>query len=314
MIAFGPIPSRRLGRSLGVNNIPPKVCSYSCVYCQLGRTLRVRVGRYTFYEPQEVSRAVRSSIDRAAATAEAIDYLTFVPDGEPTMDINLGRQIALLKPLGIPMAVITNNSLTWREDVRRDLASADWVSLKIDAIDEAVWRRINRPHRSLHLPSLLEGAQELARSYPGKLVTETMLVADINDGPEHHQAVAEFVARLQPAVAYLLVPTRPPAEEWVHAPGETALNRAYQIFSARVRQVELLTGYEGNAFASSGNIEEDLLSITAVHPLREDAVGALLSRTGADWHTVQELIAQGQLVETAYGQHKFYVRRLRRAG
>jgi len=99
---FGPVPSRRLGRSLGINNIPPKICSYSCVYCQLGRTLRMEIERRAFYEPEELIRAVRERVEELREGGERIDYLTFVPDGEPTLDSNLGEEIAALKDLGIP--------------------------------------------------------------------------------------------------------------------------------------------------------------------------------------------------------------------
>jgi len=160
MIAFGPVPSRRLGRSLGINNIPPKVCTYSCVYCQLGRTIKMQVERRAFYEPEDILRDVQDKVEKAREAGESVDYLTFVPDGEPTLDINLGREIELLRPLGIKIAVITNSSLIWREDVREALMKADWVSLKMDSVREEVWRRINRPHGSLQLTSILDGALE----------------------------------------------------------------------------------------------------------------------------------------------------------
>jgi wyosine [tRNA(Phe)-imidazoG37] synthetase (radical SAM superfamily) len=321
MIAFGPIPSRRLGRSLGVNNIPPKVCAYSCVYCQLGRTMHMQVQRRAFYEPEEIAQAVRDKVERAGEAGEAIDYLTFVPDGEPTLDVHLGREIELLRPLGIEIAVITNGALTWREDVRQELMGADWVSLKVDATQEDVWREIDRPHGSLQLAAILDGALEFASTFAGdlqrasghpgrELVTETMLVAGVNDGEEQVREVADFLARLRPSIAYLSIPTRPPAEEWVRPPGEEAVNRAYQILSECVGRVEYLIGYEGNAFAFTGDVAEDLLSITAVHPMREEAVGQFLARASSDWSMVRELIAGGRMVETEYQGRKFYMRKL----
>jgi len=310
MIAFGPVPSRRLGRSLGVNNIPPKVCTYACVYCQLGRTIKMQVERRAFYEPGEISKAVQDKIERVKGIEETLDYLTFVPDGEPTLDVNLGREIELLKSLGIKIAVITNASLIWREDVREALMKADWVSLKIDSTREEVWRRINRPHGTLQLTSILDGMLEFARAYRGELATETMLVEGVNDGDDHVREVADLLARLKPARAYLAAPTRPPAEEWVRSPGEEAINRAYQILTERVDQVEYLIGYEGDAFAFTGSVEEDLLSITAVHPMREEAVSKLLAKAGTDWPVVRKLIAQGQLIEMDYEGRKFYMRKL----
>ena len=314
MIAFGPVPSRRLGRSLGINNIPPKICTYSCIYCQLGRTIKMQVERRTFYEPEAILRDVQDKIEKARKMGETIDYLTFVPDGEPTLDINLKREIKLLKPLGIKIAVITNSSLVWREDVRESLMEADWVSLKVDSTREEVWRRVNRPHRTLQLDLILEGMLDFAEAYEGELATETMLIEGVNDSDDHLREVADFLAHLRPAHAYLSIPTRPPAEEWVRAPSEPAINRAYQILSKRVDQVEYLIGYEGNAFAFTGNVEEDLLSITAVHPMREEAVSEFLVRARADWHVLQRLIAQGQLIETEYEGRRFYMRKLQRSG
>jgi wyosine [tRNA(Phe)-imidazoG37] synthetase (radical SAM superfamily) len=310
MRAFGPVPSRRLGRSLGINNIPPKACSYACVYCQVGRTTAMQVERRRFYDPDEIVGDVRGKVRQAAAVGEAVDYLCFVPDGEPTLDVHLGYEIEQLKPLGIPIAVISNGSLLGREDVRADLMRADWVSVKVDAVRERAWRAVDRPRGSLRLSEILEGARQFARAYRGELVTETMLVEGVNDGAQDVRALADYLARLSPSTAYLSVPTRPPAETWVRPPGEADLNRAYQLVSEKVARVETLTGYEGNAFAFTGDVQQDLLSITAVHPMREDAVQAFLARAGADWEAVAALLAQGQLVETAYGDHRFYLRAL----
>jgi wyosine [tRNA(Phe)-imidazoG37] synthetase (radical SAM superfamily) len=310
MIAFGPVPSRRLGRSLGINHIPPKTCTYSCVYCQLGRTLRMQVERQAFYGPEKILGAVQDKVEKVREAGEPIDYLAFVPDGEPTLDINLGRNIECLRRLRLPIAVITNTSLIWRQDVREDLMGADWVSLKVDAVDEAVWRRIDRPHGSLDLASILEGALGFASVYHGELVTETMLVAGVNDGQGQLQEVADYLAHLQPDRAYLSVPTRPPAEDWAQPPDEQALNRAYRIFREKMDKVEYLIGYEGNAFAFTGDVEQDLLSITAVHPMREDAVNAFLARAGAEWSVVHRLVADDRLVEAAYDDRTFYLRKL----
>jgi wyosine [tRNA(Phe)-imidazoG37] synthetase (radical SAM superfamily) len=247
---------------------------------------------------------------QAAGILETIDYLTFVPDGEPTLDVNLGHEIKLLKPLGIKISVITNSSLLWHEDVRENLMSADWVSLKVDSTREEVWRKIDRPHGTLRLDTILDGMLEFANVYAGELVTETMLVAGVNGSDDHVREIAGFLARLEPAHAYLSIPTRPPAEEWVRAPDEQAVNRAYQILNESVAHVEYLIGYEGNAFAFTGNVEEDLLSITAVHPMRQEAVNEFLARAGADWPVVHKLVTQEQLIETEYEGRKFYVRKL----
>jgi len=311
MIAFGPVPSRRLGRSLGVNNIPPKVCTYSCTYCQVGRTRKMQVRRQPFYEPEEILRAVAAKVEQASRVGERIDYLTFVPDGEPTLDVNLGREIELLKPLGIKIAVITNASLITRADVRDDLLRAHWVSLKIDSVREETWRETNRPHAALDLPSILDGILRFASECSADLATETMLVRGVNDSEGHARDLADFLARLQPAKAYLSVPTRPPADERARPPSEEAINRFYQTLDKKTGRVEYLIGYEGNAFAFTGNVADDILSITAVHPMRRDAVSDFLARANADWSALDKLLDEGRLVETRYEGHRFYVRRTR---
>ncbi len=306
---FGPVPSRRLGQSLGINNIPAKICSYSCIYCQVGRTSQMQVDRRSFYDPGDIFQDVQARLLEAKETDEQVDYLTFVPDGEPTLDLNLGWEITLLKPLGIPVGVITNSSLMFCEEVREELGKADWVSLKIDAVQDQVWRAVDRPHGSLALAPILEGILEFAASFPGILVTETMLVRGQNDGPDCLWETAEFISRLRPRTAYLGVPTRPPAEPDIQAPDEAALNQGYQIFSRSIQRVEYLTGYEGNAFAFSGDIEKDLLDITAVHPMKAEAVDALLSKAGSSRAVVDRLVARGDLVKTEYQGHMFFLRR-----
>jgi len=310
MIAFGPVPSRRLGRSLGINNIPPKICSYSCIYCQLGRTRTMQVERRRFYDPESVFRHVWDKLNETRDAGESIDYLTFVPDGEPTLDLNLGPDIDLLRVLGLRIAVITNASLIWRNDVREDLIKADWVSLKVDAVDEALWRKIDRPHGTLKIGSVLDGMIAFASEFSGELATETMLIEGVNDDREDLENIGDFLRRLQPSTAYLSIPTRPPAEKWVRPPDEGAVNRAYQILDSRVERVEYLIGYEGDAFARTGDVEKDLLSITAVHPMRESAVREFLARAEADWSVIEDLTARGLLVQVEYDGHRFYLRRL----
>ena len=126
-LVYGPVPSRRLGRSLGVNAVPMKVCTYACVYCQLGPTISMTVDRSEFFDPDAVVKEVGRRIAQLRDTGESCDYVTFVANGEPTLDVNLGSEIAAVRELGVNVAVITNGSLLWREDVRRDLMAADWV-------------------------------------------------------------------------------------------------------------------------------------------------------------------------------------------
>lgn len=309
MIAFGPVPSRRLGRSLGINNMPAKICTYSCAYCQVGRTVQMAAGRCSYYSPEEIYEAVKEMVDKARQHGLAVDYLTFVPDGEPTLDINLGREIDMLRQLGVRIAVISNASLIWDESVRDDLKRADWVSVKVDALEERIWRRMDRPHRALVLEAVLQGILDFSKDFSGVLVTESMLIAGINDDDNSLQSLSEFLEKVDPAIAYISVPTRPPAEEWARQPSEESLNRAFQILSERLLRVELLVGYEGDSFDYTGDVESDLLAIAAVHPMRETSVLKFLQQAKESWAVVQRLIDQGRLVKTEYQGNKYYMRR-----
>ncbi|AFK22560.1 radical SAM protein [Pyrococcus sp. ST04] len=311
MIAFGPVPSRRLGRSLGINNIPDKVCTYACVYCQIGKTLRMQIERQEFYEPRKVIEEVTKKVEEAVEKGERIDYLTFVPDGEPTLDANLGKEADALKSLGIPLAILTNSSLLWRRDVREDLAVFELVSLKLDAVTENLWRKIDRPHKDLKLDKILEGMLIFRDEFEGKIITETMLI-NIEYGDELEK-IAEFLKELKPDKAYIAVPTRPPAEKWVRPASEEIIAKAYSLFSDALGEgrVEYLIGYEGNAFAFTGDVVEDLLSITAVHPMREEAVKELLKKANASWEIVERLIEEGKLIVLEYNGVKFYMRKLK---
>lgn len=312
MIAFGPVPSRRLGRSLGINNIPAKTCSYSCIYCQLGRTAETCNKRRRFYEPELIFRQVKEKIEQSRVAGESIDYLAFVPDGEPTLDVNLGQEIEMLKPLGFKIAVLTNASLIDDAGVESDLATADLVSLKVDAVSEDVWRQVNRPHRSLDLHSLLEGIREFARDFKGQVISETMLIDGVNDRHEEIRNLGKYLSNLRLSKAYVAIPTRPPAENWIRAASDYTINLAYQTLSGLLgsNKVEFLIGYEGDAFTSTGNIEEDLLSITSVHPMRREAMVGVLRKANADWGLVEKLIRDGKLIQISYEGHDFYMRKL----
>jgi wyosine [tRNA(Phe)-imidazoG37] synthetase (radical SAM superfamily) len=269
----------------------------------------MQVTRKTFYDTAAIFEKVERKVRETRDASEPVDFLTFVSDGEPTLDINLGKTIEALKPLGVKIGVISNASLISQAPVRDALEGADWVSLKIDAISEGVWRKVNRPHRSLDLDRILEGVSRFSSIRQGEWTTETMLVQGLNDIDIEVQKVARFISGLSSARSYLSIPIRPPAVESVKCPEEEAINRAYQIFREESIDVEYLIGYEGNAFASTGDAESDLLGITSVHPMREDAVGELLSRAGADWTLIERLLTAGKLVKVDYDSSVFFVRR-----
>ncbi len=298
MPVFGPVPSRRLGRSLGVNNIPFKYCSYSCVYCQLGKTRNLIAERRRFFDPQDIFREVKEKVEGVgigrSPPLPKIDYITFVPDGEPTLDINLGAEIELLKSFG-RVAVITNSSLLFREDVRADLAKADLVSLKVDAVDVKLWKRINRPHPSLKLDEILRGVEKFAEEYEGVIITETMLIDFAT--LESVERVAEFLGKINPHAAYLSIPIRPPAER-VKAPDWKFIAKAAKIFGRFVK-VDLLVEAESGEFGI--NSREDVLAVASVHPLREDVLEGYLKKLNLE---ISDLLDEFEEIE--YRGIKYY--------
>ncbi len=309
MKIFGPVPSRRLGQSLGINNVRAKICSYACVYCQLGRTKSLQLKRETFYEIDELLKELEEYLIKLKEKKEELDYLTFVADGEPTLDLNLGQALKGMKKFDIKTAVISNASLITEVEVREELKLADWVSLKVDAVSEKIWRAIDRPHGSLNLAEIKEGIQIFSREYEGKLATETMLVKGINDQRKELEKIADFIKGLASSASYIAVPTRPPAEKFVKKAEPEKINLAYQIFNSRNIKTEYLIGYEGNKFSSTGDLEKDLLNITAVHPLKEEAVQELINKTGSSWEAVAELTAANKIIVSEYDGEKFYLRK-----
>jgi wyosine [tRNA(Phe)-imidazoG37] synthetase (radical SAM superfamily) len=303
-LVFGPVPSRRLGRSLGVNHVPRKHCSYSCVYCQVGRTTTLELERVAFHPPEQVIEAIVRRVAACRARGEPVDYVTFVPDGEPTLDLHLGAILRAIEPLGVRRAVLTNGSLLWRDDVRAELAAADLVSIKVDAVEDRAWRRVDRPSGALALEVALDGIRRFAAERRGGLLTETMLVRGLNDSPAVVEGVAAFLETLRPDVAYLAVPTRPPAEPDVDAPCEATLVAAFETLAARLPRVELLTGDESGPFGRSGDPVTDLLAILAVHPMQEPAARRYLAEGGGR-PGLEALLANGQVVRVSHRGRPF---------
>lgn len=265
---FGPVRSRRLGKSLGVNHVPYKTCTYSCVYCQLGRTINQVIERTAFYDPSEIVNEVREFL---AKWSSEVDCITLVPDGEPLLDERVGLLIAGIKEItDKPVAVLSNGSLLYVEEARESLLGADIVSVKVDAVSEETWRRINRPHRELSLSRVLEGMLEFSRSFKGRLLTETMLVEGLNTKLDEVELVAEYIKALNPWRSYISIPVRPPAELFVKPPRPEVLVAVYNVFAEKLgsSKVELLNLPEPPEFKVHGEPEAWLLNLVSVHPLR----------------------------------------------
>lgn len=305
MIVYGPVPSRRLGRSIGINNIPPKNCSYSCIYCQVGITTKRISVRKEFYSTDDIVKQVEIKLNELYKKNENVDYLSFVPDGEPTLDINLGKTIRKLRQFGIKIAVITNSSLLWDEIVRSDLSFADWVSVKVDTVINKDWIKVNHPAKGLVLNDVLQGIKNFRKDYSSVLVTETMLVSGINSNDDSLNETAKFISTLNAKNVYILVPIRPPAVKLEEA-NETIIKNALSIYFYYNNNVKLINYNEGNNFSSFSNPIDELLSILSVHPMRKDAITEYFKNARLDEGELNNLIKTKKIKEISYNNTQFY--------
>lgn len=272
---FGPVPSRRLGQSLGIDPIPPKTCNWNCVYCQLGRSVPVVNERRHYVPTQTIIAQVRDALD--AHRAGDIDWITFVGSGEPTLHAGLGELIRAVKAMTpIPVAVITNGSLLYLPEVRGELLPADAVLPTLDAGEQALYRRINRPWASLTFDRLLQGLISFREEYPGKLWPEVMLVRGLNDSEQALRSIAAALRRVRPDEVHLNLPTRPPAETWVQPADAEGIMRAQAIIGDIARVVRPSSGRLD--LSGYTDVVEAVVGIVTRHPMREDELIDALAR------------------------------------
>ncbi len=224
---FGPVPSRRLGFSLGVDIIPRKYCSFDCIYCQVGRTTQKEVARRSFSDPGLIVTQVVERVEEG----RRIDFITLSGSGEPTLNADIAEIIrAIKRKTSIPLAVITNGSLLFREDVRKDIAAADVVLPSLDATGDAGFEKINRPHPALSFTQLVEGLKAFRLGYKGKIWLEIMLIKGINNGVEALEMFKQIVSGLGADKVQLNTVVRPPLDEEARGlDGEELLSAAHVL-------------------------------------------------------------------------------------
>jgi wyosine [tRNA(Phe)-imidazoG37] synthetase (radical SAM superfamily) len=228
---FGPVPSRRLGRSLGIDLIPAKTCSFDCIYCESGRTTHLSVKRRAFVPPERVIEDLEAYF-RCHPTGA--DVLTLSGAGEPTLYEPLGELICDIKRhfAHLPLVVLTNASLFRDEKVRKDLLQADLVMPSLDAATEDIYSRVNRPHPDLDLGELLEGLKAFSREYRGRVSLEVMLVQGLNDNPSHLKELRRLIDLLSPDEVALNTVVRPPADPDVRGLSHDEMQAAMRFFPA----------------------------------------------------------------------------------
>ena len=307
MDVFGPVRSRRLGNSLGVNHLPPKTCTYSCVYCQLGRTSFMTTNRARFSDPEAIHNKIADRLAELKKENVSVDTIAFVSNGEPTLDRSLGEMLQKAKTFGIQTAVITNASLLWHPDTARQLMHADVVSLKVDTVIEETWHKLDRPHGTLKLDTVFNGMHRFAQFYKGKLITETLLVDGVNDSEKEAKANAVFIADLNPDTAYIALPLRPPAEAWVKPSRPENLTRVYQIFKDHITHVEILMDLPETEFLSRDDLTENLLRTLRVHPLTREEVETHLKEGGESSAVIETLLAEKEIQSFHFRGSEFLV-------
>lgn len=277
---FGPVLSRRLGQSLGIDPVPLKTCNWNCVYCQLGRSAPMTNTRRVYFPPKEIIREAEQAL--AAHKPGEIDWVTFIGSGETTLHASLGwmiRQVKLLTRL--PVAVITNGSLLFLPQIREELIEADAVLPTLDAGTERLYRQINRPHPDITFEVLVDGYLAFRQEYSGKLWVEVMLIKGLNDTSQALWDIAKVLQRIRPDAVHITLPTRPPAEPWVQPPHEESLMQAVAILGNSARVMHPAEG----SFDLSGydELADAVIGIITRHPMRQEE----LERTLARWQPQQ---------------------------
>jgi wyosine [tRNA(Phe)-imidazoG37] synthetase (radical SAM superfamily) len=298
---FGPVPSRRLGQSLGVDTIPLKTCNWNCVYCQLGRTQPLNNQRREYCPSEEILAEVREALE--TNKPGEIDWVTFVGSGEPLLHEKQGWLIRQVKGMTqLPVAVITNGSLLYLLEVRQELIAADAVLPSLDAGTADLYRKINRPHTELTFERLVEGLVAFREEYRGKLWVEVMLVRGLNDALQALRDIASVMERIRPDAVHINLPTRPPAETWVHPPSSESLMQAMAILGDIAELVHPaegsfdLTGYD--------TVVDAVIGIITRHPMRQDELERSLEpwSQGQVSQALAELTASGRVqVVERYG-------------
>jgi len=263
---FGPVPSRRLGQSLGIDPVPLKTCNWNCVYCQLGRTNPFVTRRQYFFKNEDILAQVRETLTSHAAGD--IDWVTFVGSGETTLHAGLGEMIQEVKSMtDIPVAVITNGSLLYIPEVRHELSLANAVLPSLDAGNQDLYHQINRAHPSLTFERLVSGLVAFRKEYKHKLWIEVMLVQGLNDSEAALKQIAAWMEEIQPDKVHIVQPTRPPVEIWVKPPDKAGLSRAQAVLG---KVAKLLMPAMGSfEFGSEDNLVEAIVGIIIRHPIRE---------------------------------------------
>ncbi|MFC1493613.1 radical SAM protein [candidate division KSB1 bacterium] len=301
--AFGPVPSRRLGQSLGISPIPAKTCTLSCIYCQLGSTDKLSIERKSFFPKEVIWDDIKQYRNQSG-----IDFITFVGDGEPTLNKDIGWLIdKCRKFFDKPVAVITNGTLLYDMEVRAGLLNADVILPSLDAGSEDVFKKINRPHGHLDFDTIIGGLVDLRMEYTGQIWLEVMLIKDINDSDTALNDLKLTIDRIGPDRIYLLTPTRPPSELWAAPPGRDRMENAHEIIENAIS----VFVREKDDFDISlyDNAHDAILEIGSRHPLRIEQAEKIASQFGESG-IVQKMIDEKDLFKISHDKTNYILPQL----
>ncbi|NVM52667.1 MAG: radical SAM protein [Candidatus Helarchaeota archaeon] len=305
---YGPVPSRRLGRSLGVDTIPPKTCNFSCVYCQLGRTTTFINERKDFFPREDILQEIQERI--ILIGIENIDYVTFVGDGEPTLCRSLGWLLKQVKAeFSIPVAVITNGAHLYSEDVREELCIPDVILPSLDAGFSETFKKVNRPHPSIQFKTMIDGMIKFRSIFSGQIWMEYMAVKGLNDTFDELQQIHKHLKKISPDRVYVNVPIRPPAEKWVKIPSQESLSRVREILT---NVVEIFLPETGEFQVLSKNVsrlKDEILQIIKRHPMRFEQLIDLLRQKEIEnpSEIISELEQAGLIKRIIYENKAFFI-------
>ncbi len=302
---FGPVPSRRLGLSLGINIIPHKTCTYNCVYCEVGRTTNLTVVRKSFYDPEVIKREFVGNIDKVGK----IDYVTFSGSGEPTLNKDIGELIRFVKGKGYRTCVLTNGSLLYLDDVKNDLMEADVVIPSLDSARRKSFSKVNRPHHSLILKKIVDGIRDFTKEFKGKVWLEVLFVKGVNDSDEDVRALVEALSTIKPFKIQIGTVDRPPADDWVEKLSNKDMMDIYAYMSAQLNiEVDLIGGFNKENDKFYEDVERSIIKLINIRPCTEDDLKRIfsLNETGLK-EKLDKLFEKGQAFEYYFGGKRFIV-------
>ncbi len=270
---YGPVPSRRLGFSLGIDILPYKTCTLDCIYCQLGPTPEKTVERQEHYSFE----SVLAQIGEAISSGQRIDYITFSGSGEPTLNRSLGKLIREIKKItDIPVAVLTNGTLFFDTHVRKALQLADLVVPSLDAATQEVFTKVNRPYASLRIANIIAGLIKFRQEFKGQIWLEIMLVKGVNDSPGHIKKLKEAVGKIHPDKIQLNTVIRPPTEEFARPLSPEELEKIKKTFG---KNCEVIADFlRKDQWPQRKNLEERILSIIQRRPVTVSDIAASLGK------------------------------------